>query len=116
MPSLLGFVEKTGELPVHLTFSLAALMTFYTGTEIRGEALVGHRNGQEYLIMDEMPVLEFFRDNCRKDTGNFVENFLGQEAFWGQDLNQIPGLTNAVTGYLDDIKENGMREALCRIS
>ena len=116
MPSLLGFVEKTGELPVHLTFSLAALMAFYTGTEIRGKALVGHRDGQEYLVMDEMPVLEFFRDNCQKGTGIFVENFLGKEAFWGQDLNQIPGLTNAVTGYLDDIKENGMREALCRIS
>ena len=38
MPSLLGYVEKTGKLPAHLTFSIAALMAFYHGTEIRDKA------------------------------------------------------------------------------
>ena len=116
MPSLLGYVEKTGKLPVHLAFSLAALMAFYTGTEIRDKALIGHRNGQEYNIMDDRKVLEFFRDNCEKDTRTFVTAFLGEEDFFGQDLNQVAGLTDAVTAYLDDIKKNGMRAALCRIS
>ena len=115
MPSFLGFVEKTGKLPAHLTFSLAALMAFYTGTEIRDKALIGHRNGQEYHIMDDMQVLEFFRDHCEKETKEFVAAFLGEEAFFGQDLNQVAGLTDAVAGYLDDIKANGMRAALCRI-
>lgn len=116
MPSFLGYVEKYGKLPAHLTFSLAALMAFYTGTEIRDKALIGHRDGQEYQIMDDMQVLEFFRDNCQKDTRSFVENFLGKEAFFGQDLNQVAGLTDAVAAYLDDIKANGMRAALCKIS
>ena len=116
MPSLLGYVEKTGKLPVHLAFSLAALMAFYTGTEIRDKALIGHRNGQEYNIMDDRKVLEFFRDNCEKDTRTFVTAFLGEKDFFDQDLNQVAGLTDAVTAYLDDIKKNGMRAALCRIS
>ena len=116
MPSFLGYVEKTGKLPVHLTFSLAALMAFYTGTEIRGKALIGNRAGQEYNIMDDMPVLEFFRYNCQKETKEFVKAFLGSEDFFGQDLNQVAGLTEAVAAYLDDIKANGMRAALCRIS
>ena len=116
MPSFLGYVEKNGELPAHLTFSLAALMAFYSGTELRDKALIGHRDGQEYHIMDDMQVLEFFRDNCSKDTQSFVTTFLGEEAFWGQDLNEIAGLTAAVVTYLDDIKENGMRAALCKIS
>ena len=116
MPSFLGYAEKKGKLPVHLTFSLAALMAFYTGTEIRGKALIGHRAGQEYNIMDDMPVLEFFRDNCKKNTGEFVAAFLGREDFFGQDLNQVAGLTEAVAAYLEDIKANGMRAALCRIS
>lgn len=116
MPSFLGYAEKFGKLPVHLTFSLAALMAFYTGTEIRGKALIGHRDGQEYNIMDDMNVLEFFRDNCEKDTKTFVENFLGNEDFFGQDLNKVEGLTDAVVAYLDDIKANGMRAALCKIS
>ena len=116
MPSFLGYVEKMGKLPVHLTFSLAALMAFYTGTEIRGKALIGNRAGQEYNIMDDMPVLEFFRDNCQKETKEFVEAFLGSVDFFGQDLNEVAGLTDAVTAYLDDIKANGMRAALCKIS
>lgn len=116
MPSFLGYVEKMGKLPVHLTFSLAALMAFYTGTEIRDKALIGHRDGQEYNIMDDRNVLEFFRDNCEKETREFVTAFLGAEKFFGQDLNKVAGLTEAVTAYLDDIKTNGMRAALCRIS
>ncbi len=116
MPSFLGYVEKMGKLPVHLTFSLAALMAFYCGTEIRGKALIGHRDGQEYQIMDDMNVLEFFRDNCEKETREFVTAFLGEENFFGQNLNEVEGLTDAVVAYLDDIKANGMRTALCKIS
>ena len=116
MPSFLGYVEKNGTLPAHLTFSLAALMAFYTGDELRDKALIGHRNGEEYQIMDDAKVLEFFRDNCRRETGEFVAAFLGREDFFGQDLNKVAGLKDAVTAYLDDIKANGMRAALCRIS
>lgn len=116
MPSLLGYVEKFGKLPEHLAFSLAALMAFYEGTEIRDKALIGHRGNEEYRIMDDMEVLEFFRDNCRKDSKAFVTAFLGNENFFGQDLNKVAGMADAVAEYLDDIRTNGMRAALCRIS
>lgn len=115
MPSLLGYAEKFGRLPVRLTFSLAALMAFYQGTQIRDGALIGHRDGQEYRIMDEGEVLEFFRDHCEEESGAFVRDFLGQKSFFGQDLNRVEGLTEALTGYLEDIRKNGMRAALCRI-
>lgn len=114
LPSFLGYVEKYGKLPVHLTFSIAALMAFYTGSEIRDKALIGHRNGQEYNIMDDAAVLEFFRDYSGRDTRTFVEAYLSNENFHGQDLTKIEGLCEAVASYLDDIKENGMRAALCR--
>lgn len=115
MPSFLGYIEKTGTLPKRLTFSIAALMAFYTGSEIRDKALIGLRNGQEYNIMDDMQVLEFFRDNSAKPTAEFVKAYLGRVDFHGQDLNEVAGLTEAVTEYLDDIKTNGMRNALCRV-
>ena len=114
LPSLLGYVEKYGKLPEHLTFSIAALMAFYTGSEIREKALIGHRNGEEYKILDDMPVLEFFRDYSGKDTKTFVESYLSNEDFHGQDLTKVAGLSEAVCGYLDDIKANGMRAALCK--
>ena len=97
MPSFLGYIEKEGKLPAKLTFSLAALMAFYTGCETRDKALIGHRDGQEYNIMDDMAVLEFFRDNSGKSSAEFAANFLGREDFFGQNLNEVEGLTNAVT-------------------
>ncbi len=54
--------RKRRKLPVHLTFSIAALMAFYTGSEIRDKALIGHRDG-EYQILDDAAVLEFFAAN-----------------------------------------------------
>ena len=114
MPSFLGYIEKTGKLPARLTFSLAALMAFYTGSEIRDKALIGHRDGQEYNIMDDMAVLEFFRDNSGKSSAEFAEAFLGREDFFGQNLNEIEGLTDAISAHLDDIRTNGMRAALCK--
>ena len=116
MPSFLGYVEKYGKLPTRLTFSLAALMAFYQGDEIRDGALIGVRNGEEYRIMDDASVMEFFRDNCRKETSEFVKAFLGRVDFFGQDLNEIEGLTATITTHLNDIKENGMRSALCKLS
>ena len=84
--------------------------------EIREGALIGYRSGQEYRILDDMEVLEFFRDNCGKDSREFVRAFLDRVDFFGQDLNRTAGLTDAVVRFLEDIRENGMRAALCRIS
>ena len=116
MPSVLGYVEKTGTLPAHMTFSLAALMAFYSGTEIRDGKLIGHRGEEEYIISDDAPVLEFFAEYSTKATEEFVGAFLSNEGFFGQDLTQVAGLKDAIVAYLDDIKANGMRAALCKIS
>lgn len=112
MPSFLGYIEKEGKLPTHLTFSLAALMAFYTGTEIRDKALIGHRNGVEYNIMDDTAVLEFFAANSTKDAQDYAHAVLSNEAFWGQDLSALPGVEEAVVSYTKEIRENGMRKAM----
>jgi len=112
LPSLLGYVERKGELPEHLTFSVAALLAFYTGTEIRDKALIGHRDGQEYNIMDDMAVLEFFAANSSRPSEELVSAFLGNRMFFEQDLTQVAGLVDAVTAYLEDIRTLGMRKAL----
>ncbi len=112
MPSFLGYIQQEGKLPTHLTFSLAALMAFYTGTEIRDKALIGHRGEQEYNIMDDAYVLEFFAANSRKDAAEFTHAVLCNESFWGQDLSALAGVEEAVTSYLADIRKLGRRAAM----
>lgn len=112
MPSFLAYIEQEGKLPQHLTFSLAALMAFYTGTEIRDKALIGHRDGAEYQIMDDAFVLEFFAANSTKPVEAYAHAVLSNTAFWGQDLSALPGVEDAVTSYLQEIRENGMRKTM----
>lgn len=112
MPSFLGYMEKTGKLPARLTFSLAALMAFYKGEEMRDKAFIGHRDGKEYQIMDDEAVLTFFAENSGKPSVEFAEKFLSNEAFFGQDLTKTAGLVETVAAYLDEIAAEGMRKAL----
>lgn len=115
MPSFLEYIEKKGKLPEHLTFSLAALMAFYTGTEIRDKALIGHRDGQEYNIMDDAAVLEFFAANSSKEPEEFAHAVLSNTDFWGQDLSSLEGVETAVASYLKDIRAIGMRKTMEKV-
>lgn len=112
MPSFLDYVKQEGKLPVHLTFSIAALMAFYTGTEIREKALIGHRGEEEYQILDDQAVLAFFAANSTKEPQEYAHLVLSNEAFWGQDLSSLPGVEDAVTEYLSEIRKKGMRAAM----
>ena len=112
MPSLLGYVERYNKLPQHLTFSLAALMAFYSSNKLEGDVLIGDRNGESYSIKDDMEVLEFFKENSVKDTKEFVHNFLSNIHFFGQDLTEVKDLEAEVVKYLDDIRKYGMHDTL----
>ncbi|MCH5255642.1 MAG: tagaturonate reductase [Lachnospiraceae bacterium] len=115
MPSFLGYIEKEGKIPTHLTFSLAALMAFYTGTEIREKALIGHRDGQEYNIMDDAAVLEFFAANSSKEPKEFVHAVLSNKDFWDQDLSALDGVEDAIVSYITDIRAMGMRKTMEKV-
>ena len=118
LPSLLGYYQKHGALPKLLVFSLAALISFYEGTEFDGAALIGNRKGQRYLIQDDEAILTFF-SGLYKEGGSveakaqrLAQNVLANESFWDQDLTNIAGLCELVEGYLTKIWSDGMKSAL----
>ncbi|MBQ8568135.1 MAG: tagaturonate reductase [Oscillospiraceae bacterium] len=115
MPSFLEYINRKGTVPAHLAFSLAALIAFYSGSEIREGALIGNRNGEEYLIKDDAFVLEFFAENSALDADRLAEKVLSNESFWGTDLTKVNGALENVSGYLRSIRELGMREAMKKI-
>lgn len=115
LPSLLDYVEKCGNLPNKLTFSLAALLAFYTGTEVKDGVLVGHRGDNTYEIKDNQDILEFFAAKSTGDIAEFVSECLSNDEFWGQDLTKVSGMKDAVVGYLKDIRSVGVRQAIKNI-
>lgn len=112
LPSLLGYVEAKGELPPHLTFSIAAMMSLYRGGELAEGKLVCRRGEETYTLQDDAAVLAFFAESGGMAPAEQVKAFLSNEAFFGRDLTQVPGLEAAVAGALTDILEKGMKETV----
>jgi tagaturonate reductase len=121
LPSLKEYQLRRGTLPKRLTFSLAALLAFYRGTELREGALIGKRNGQDYLIKDSPAVLESFAaawkkyDGSPTSTATLVANILSQSSLWHEELTAIPGLAEAVTLQLRSILTNGPATTLAAL-
>ena len=100
LPSLLEYQKQKNELPKIITFSLAALIAFYKGSEAK----------------DDADILEFFKEVWQEnDPKTIAEKVLEKEEFWGQDLNKVSGLTEAITENLEDIINNGMNNAVKNI-
>ena len=118
LPTLKDSLAAAGRVPEVLSFSLAALISFYRGTAIHNGALIGTRNGQTYKICDSPEVLEFFHaawsryDGSEESAAGLVRDLLGAEPLWGEDLNLLPGLTERVAAHLASIRGLGMRTAL----
>lgn len=114
LPSLKDYRREKGVLPKRLAFSLAALVAFYKG-EWRGNVFIGARNGNEYEIRDDKPVLDAFANawnDHASDHGALSRAILSDSSLWDEDLTLIPELCDAVAASLDAIAVNGVRKAM----
>lgn len=99
LPSLLQYVEKNNNLPVHLTYSLACLIQFYKGTW-ENEALP---------INDNADIVAFFKEAWSSNDLNKVTKItLENTEFWDKDLTKVIGLFEAVVLALTEIDANGI--------
>ena len=83
---------------------LAGIITYYKG---------GMRGNVEIVPADDPEIIALLKDLWASgDTRKVAEGVLGAEFIWGEDLNGIPGLTDAVSGMLALIQKEGMRAAV----
>jgi tagaturonate reductase len=125
LPTLLDFAASQGRLPRVLAFSLAGLITLYRSTQAEGGQLHCRRGDQPYTLQDDPAVAEFFSTQWRhyeaalaagtpiaKAAQELGRKVLAETRFWGQDLNQVPGLSQSVATDLAAILKDGMPAAL----
>ena len=105
MPQLLRYAElNAGRLPRRLVLALAATMVLYRGDVIE--------------LSDDAANLDWFKQSWPKvDSGEWsmaqlASGWLANGRLWGRDLNEVPGLTYALTVALEQIRKRGMRELL----
>jgi tagaturonate reductase len=119
LPSLTGYIAKTGEPPPALSFSLAALIAFYQGTNRGGRELTGSRNGRAYPIRDDEEVLKRFAALYGAAQGDGAEKarriaraVLSSADWWGEDLCAYPGLEDSVSACLAAVWGSGIESVI----
>ncbi|CAH0999211.1 Altronate oxidoreductase [Neolewinella maritima] len=93
LPSLLAYHRRFNKLPQGIVRALAALLVFYRG----------RRDAEAIPLRDAADRLGFFRQVWAGEPSSerVVRRVLAQTDWWGRDLNDIPGLTAAVTAQVD---------------
>lgn len=117
LPSLLGYVEEKGKLPKCLTFSLAAFIKFYQGKWKDGVYTGTRKDGTQYPLRDDEAVIRFFADAwAENDAEKTAESVFSNKDFWsGKDLTEVPGLKDAVAGYLKEMDKKEIKEIMAEL-
>ncbi|MBP2634727.1 MAG: uxaB [Firmicutes bacterium] len=121
LPSIIEYQKHKGELPKLLAFSLAALIAVYKDGQIEGSSMKARRDKGEFIMKDDLAVLEFFVsvwqdfDTTRDGALRVAQAVLGNSALWGQDLNQLAGLTAKIADYLYQIANEGIQDTIAKL-
>lgn len=107
LPGLKTYLERKGSLPAGVVLGLAGIITYYKG---------GKRGNDDIVIQDDRKIIELLQNLwATGSTRQVAEGVLGAEFIWDENLNNIPGLTDKITDYLDAIQQKGMKEVVKEI-
>ncbi len=112
LPSVKGYVEKTGTLPTCLTFSFAAYLSLYRDGTLCDGKLICHRGTEEYVLQDDAEALAFFDAHRGADAKTLAHDALSNVQMWGEDLSAMPGFEDAVVSAMHAIEKDGMKAAM----
>lgn len=119
LPTVKDSVAAHGKAPAGLSFSLAALLNFYHGKFNAAGEYVGERASGSYPIRDNPEIQTIMAEAWKtsvNDLAGLVRGLLADTRLWGEDLNQIAGLTEQVTGALKQIKASGVKAAMAALA
>lgn len=121
LPSIIEYQKRFGRLPEKLTFSMAALIAVYKDGRVEGTSMRARREKGEFIMKDDLPVLEFFEETWKKFDGSresaleVARAVLGNIDLWEEDLNKVPDLTEKVGDYLYQITAHGIKQTVDRL-
>ncbi|MGB8192901.1 MAG: tagaturonate reductase [Chitinophagaceae bacterium] len=110
IPVLLNHYNSSDSAPELFSLGFAAYLLFMKAVKKEGNKHFGERNGSFYLIDDEKAA-DFYNKWNNFSVPQLVEQVLRDTAFWGADLNALPGFTQAVTEKLETLMQQGVKQA-----
>jgi tagaturonate reductase len=107
LPSVLKYIETKGKVPTHLTYAFACMIRFYKGSY----------NEKNTPVNDSADIVAAFAEIFKSDnTQEIIQKTLTNTNFWGQDLNKIDGLANALEIAYNEIEANGIEQGYSNFS
>ncbi len=111
IPVLLQHYKNSDTTPELFALGFAAYLYFMKPVKQLGKQFYGEFNGEEYIIQDEQAEIFYKRWNNRSPAA-LVQDTLADVAWWGSDLNTLPGFREAITDKLILIIQRGIHEAI----
>ncbi len=105
LPGLKTYLQRKGKLPQGLVLGLAAIIVYYKG---------GTRaDGTEIKPDDAPDILRLLKELWSTgDTQTVATGVLATTSIWGEDLNELPGLTALLKADIDSILAYGMLDTV----
>lgn len=110
LPALKDYLALEGKLPKRIVLAFSALLLFY-----KGEC-----NGERIELKDDADVLSFFKESWaqydlgKRDLHETINHILQNRDIWGENLNDVPGLSKMIVIFIDLIMQYGMLGSLRR--
>lgn len=99
LPTILEYFAANDKLPYHLVFGFACLIRFYQG----------NWNDKALPVKDSAEIIEQMNEAWSgSDLDKTVQQILANEEFWGEDLNKVNGLNEAIVNAIKNIDKNGI--------
>lgn len=108
LPGVKTYLSRNGKLPDGLVLGLAAIITYYKGGVREDATEIKPNDAPEIIAL----LAELWKTN---NTGKIARGVLSADFIWGEDLNEISGLTEQIKLYLDLIQQEGMLQTVKRI-
>ena len=111
VPVLLKHYEKYNEVPELFALGFAAYLVFMKAVVKKNDNYFGELNESEYPIKDDQAEV-FYKRWMGLSTTQLVKETFDDVAFWGTNLNNLPGFAESVNEKLNLIINQGMKEAV----
>lgn len=110
LPSLKEYVSSHNTPPSLMTRGLASLIRLYHVKPIEEQWYGTRLDGERMLLRDDPDSLKTFYEAWQKvEDGEWsirqlVASILGNQALWGEDLNRISNLHEAISCYIEEME------------
>jgi tagaturonate reductase len=115
VPLILSYFDRFGKPPAHMALGFAAHILFMRPSKFEDGKYWGESDRRDYAINDDNAGLyAALWENAGFE--GITEAILRENRLWGADLSLLPGFSAVVHHHLEELRNEGARVALKRLS